>query len=174
MRFQDQVVMVTGSGRGIGRATARAFSDEGARVVIAERDQELGESTVAGIVAGGGRARMIATDVMDRSSVKETVQQIINEFGMIDVLVNNVGGGPGVNSIDLSDADWEFGVRMNLYSAFYCSVEVAPHMVRRGQGRIVNISSSAARYMSRYFATLAYVAAKGGVSALTRQLGWLP
>ncbi len=173
MRFQEQVVMVTGAGRGIGRATARAFADEGARVVVAERDHELGDSTAAEIVAGGGQALSIVTDVMDRVSVRTTVQRIIDEFGAIDVLVNNVGGGPGVNSIELSEEDWEFGIRMNLYSTFYCSMEAAPHMVSRGRGRIVNISSSAARYMSRYFATLAYVAAKGGVSALTRQLGWL-
>jgi NAD(P)-dependent dehydrogenase (short-subunit alcohol dehydrogenase family) len=173
MRFQNQVVIVTGSGRGIGRATARAFAAEGGRVVIAERDAELAEETLAEIVANGGEGRVILTDVMSRASVATTVAQTIAEFGAIDVLVNNVGGGPGSNLIDISDADWEFGIRMNLYSTFYCSVTVAPHMIERGHGKIVNISSSAARFMSRYFATLAYVAAKGGVSALTRQLGWL-
>src|SRR5262245_10363743 len=129
MRFGDQVVIVTGAGRGIGRATALAFAGEGARVVVFERDPGLGTSTVDAIAEGGGQAVSLVSDVMDRSSVAASVSETLAKFGAIDVLVNNVGGGGGSNSIDLTEEDWEFGVRMNLYSTFYCSMAVAPHMV---------------------------------------------
>jgi NAD(P)-dependent dehydrogenase (short-subunit alcohol dehydrogenase family) len=98
---------------------------------------------------------------------------VLDELGGIDVLVNNVGGGTGPNGPDIGDQDWERGLQLNLTTTFTCCRAVVPHMTAQRRGKIVNISSNAGRYMSRYFASLAYVAAKGGVSALTRQLAWL-
>jgi NAD(P)-dependent dehydrogenase (short-subunit alcohol dehydrogenase family) len=171
-RFAGQVVIVTGPGRGIGRAIAKSFASERATVLLAELDPVLLDKTASEIKADGGNVDTFRTDVTDRSSVKHMVETAIARHGVIDVLVNNVGGGPGALGVDITPDDWEFGLRMNLTGTFNCCAEVVPHMVKRKRGKIVNISSSAARFMSRYFATMAYVAAKGGVSALTRQLAW--
>ena len=173
MRFRDQVVIVTGAGRGIGKATAGAFAAEGASTVLAEVDPSSAETVAEQIQAAGGRALPVATDVTDTRSVEAMVQRVLTELGRIDVLVNNVGGGTGPNGPDIGDQDWERGLRLNLTTTFTCCRAVVPHMTARRRGKIVNISSNAGRYMSRYFASLAYVAAKGGVSALTRQLAWL-
>jgi NAD(P)-dependent dehydrogenase (short-subunit alcohol dehydrogenase family) len=173
MRFTDQVVIVTGAGRGIGKATATAFAREGAKTVVAELDEATGESVAAGLRDEGGQALALAADVTDTAAVQAMIERVLDELGSIDVLVNNVGGGIGHNGPDIGDADWEAGLRLNLTSTFTCCRAVVPHMTGKGRGKIVNISSNAGRYMSRYFASLSYVAAKGGVSALTRQLGWL-
>ena len=171
-RFGDQVVIVTGAGRGVGRATALAFAEEGATVVLAELDRGLLERVANECESAGLAALPVQTDVMDRASVARMVAEVHGETGRVDVLVNNVGGGGGATGLAISDEDWERGLRMNLTATFYCCAEVVPHMLAQGRGKIVNISSSAARNMSRDFATTAYVAAKGGVSALTRQLAW--
>jgi NAD(P)-dependent dehydrogenase (short-subunit alcohol dehydrogenase family) len=173
MRFRDQVVIVTGAGRGIGKATAAAFAAEGAATVLAELDQGAAEAVAGQLQEAGGNAVPVVTDVTDTASVEAMVQRVLDDLGAIDVLVNNVGGGIGPNGTDIGDEDWERGLRLNLTTTFACCRAVAPHMAARGRGKIVNISSNAGRYMSRYFASLAYVAAKGGVSALTRQLAWL-
>jgi 3-oxoacyl-[acyl-carrier protein] reductase len=173
MRFRDQVVIVTGAGRGIGKATARAFAAEGAATVLAELDPSSAEKVAERIQADGGRALPVATDVTDTRSVEAMVQRVLDELGGISVLVNNVGGGTGPNGPDIGDQDWERGLQLNLTTTFTCCRAVVPHMTAQRRGKIVNISSNAGRYMSRYFASLAYVAAKGGVSALTRQLAWL-
>ncbi|HKQ02827.1 MAG TPA: SDR family NAD(P)-dependent oxidoreductase [Actinomycetes bacterium] len=173
MRFRDQVVIVTGAGRGIGKATATAFAAEGAATVLAELDPSSAEKVGERIRADGGRALPVATDVTDTRSVEAMVQRVLDELGGIDVLVNNVGGGTGPNGPDIGDQDWERGLQLNLTTTFTCCRAVVPHMTAQRRGKIVNISSNAGRYMSRYFASLAYVAAKGGVSALTRQLAWL-
>ena len=171
-RFGDQVVIVTGAGRGVGRATALAFAEEGATVVLAELDRGLLERVANECESDGFAGLPVQTDVMDRASVARMVAEVHGETGRVDVLVNNVGGGGGATGLAISDEDWERGLRMNLTATFYCCAEVVPHMLAQGRGKIVNISSSAARNMSRDFATTAYVAAKGGVSALTRQLAW--
>ena len=171
MEFEGKVVVVTGPGRGIGRATARAFAAAGAHVVLAEANAALLESASAEFSAEP-RALPVRTDVTEVRSVQGMVDQAIAAFGRIDVLVNNVGGGEGERTLAESLEQWHQIVDLNLTSQFICCKTIAPHMVTQRYGRIVNISSNAGRYLSRYFAPISYCAAKAGVSALTRMLAW--
>jgi NAD(P)-dependent dehydrogenase (short-subunit alcohol dehydrogenase family) len=171
MEFEGKVVVVTGPGRGIGRATARAFGAAGAHVVLAETISALLDSASAEF-SGEHRALPVRTDVTDPRSVQAMVDEAIATFGRIDVLVNNVGGGGGDNTLAESLEQWRQIIDLNLTSQFLCCKAVVPHMVTQRYGRIVNISSNAGRYLSRYFAPISYCAAKAGVSALTRMLAW--
>lgn len=165
LRFKDKVVIVTGGGKGIGRASAVAFADEGASVVIADIDRAGGEETKQIIQTAGGGAVFIAGDIADERYVRQVVQQAVGQFGGIDVLHNNVGVIRYGTVVDQSVEDWDYQININLRATFLTCKYVIPEMRKRGGGAIVNMSSVQATASQRTVA--AYAASKGGVTSLT-------
>lgn len=164
-RFKDKVVIVTGGGQGIGRASAAAFADEGASVVIADIDRAGGEETKQIIQAAGGGAVFIAGDIADERYVRQVVQGAVSQFGGIDVLHNNVGVIRYGTVVEQSVEDWDYQININLRATFLTCKYVIPEMRKRGGGAIVNMSSVQATASQRTVA--AYAASKGGVTSLT-------
>ena len=169
MRLKDKVAIVTGGGRGIGKAISMAFASEGATVMIAARTSSSLDDTVEKIKSGGGRARAIQTDVSDETQVQRLVADTIKYHGKIDILVNNSGiGGPTVNVIDLRLQDWNEVLAVNLTGTMLCAREVLKHMIPRGKGNIVNIGSDGGRF--GYPMRSPYCVSKWGVMGLTETL----
>jgi 3-oxoacyl-[acyl-carrier protein] reductase len=175
MRFRDRVVIVTGGGNGIGAAIARSFAREGARVAILER--EAGGGAVAeAIVRDKGDAVALQCDVTVPDAVRDAVAAIDRRWGRVDVLVNNAGWFPGIKPTEqITLAEWETVLRINLTSVFLCATTVLPIMRRQGGGRIVNMSSIVGR-RGNVLTAAPYAAAKAAVIGLTRQLAgeWAP
>lgn len=170
MNFENKVGIVTGSGRGIGKATAMRLASDGASgVVIVDLVRERLAKAETDIEALGADVLTMQTDVTDSAQVSDMVATTMEKFGRIDILVNNVGGTWGSDKIDVSENDWDGIFALNLKSQFLCAQAVVPHMSKQGGGRIVNVSSSAGRYRS-VFTGSPYVSAKAGVMGLTRQL----
>lgn len=168
MKFTGKVVIVTGAGRGIGRAVATSFAVEGARVVIAEKDPATGQDVMREISAGGGETIFIRTDISIPEQVSLMVGKTVEKFGRIDILVNNAGFGIWKSPLDLSVEEWDDVINTNLRGAFLCAREAARFMKDQGGGSIINIASTRA-FMSEA-GSEAYAASKGGVVALTHAL----
>lgn len=164
-----QVVLVTGGGRGIGAAIARACAGAGADVAIGYLDSDEGaEAVVASITALGRRARAFPADVTDPGAVAGMVAAVLDHFGRLDSLVNNAGIMPEGSVVDLSLEEWRRVIDVDLTGAFICSQAVLPDMLARGSGNIVMISS---RLGQIGFAGLShYAAAKAGLLALTKSM----
>lgn len=166
--LDNKVAIVTGAGMGIGHAIARYFASAGARVVIADRNQEAADRVCRELVAGGAQALTLHTDVSDETNVQATMRQTIERFGSIDILVNDAGIFPSKLIAEMSLADWERVQDVNLRGTFLCLREAALQMRKQGRGgRIINISSIDSLHPS--MPGLAhYDASKGGVNMLTR------
>lgn len=166
-RLVDKVAVITGAGSGIGRASAKLFVTEGAKVVVAEVDETLGKASAG--EAGRG-ARFIRTDVTDEGSVKQMVRQTREAFGRIDVLLNCAGGSlredKPVTEVDLSI--WDHTINLDLKGPFLCCRHVLPVMVEQGKGSVVNFSSVVA-LRGNHIAHV-YVSAKGGLISFTQAL----
>ncbi len=167
-RFSGKGVIVTGSGKGIGKASALAFAREGAGVAVADRSLEDAEQTAAAISAEGGRAVAVACDVTQTDDVRRLVATTANAFGGVDVLHNNAGVIRYGTVVDMSEDDWDFVLNVNLRATFLTCKHVIPEMRRRGGGAIVNTSSVQAFASQRTVA--AYSASKGAVLSLTRTI----
>ena len=165
-RLSDQVAIVTGGSRGIGKAIAEAFAREGAAVVIASVNAERGEVTAHAIREEGGKAKAIPTDVTDRDQVKQMVAQTLQQFGDVSVLVNNAGVHDKAPFWEETEALWDRMYRVNVLGTVWPSQEVARHMKDSGGGTIVNVASKAGVVGEPGHA--AYSASKGAVIALTR------
>jgi NAD(P)-dependent dehydrogenase (short-subunit alcohol dehydrogenase family) len=169
-RLEGKVALITGGGRGIGRAAALLFAREGAQLVIAEIARADGEATAAAIREAGGHAHFVATDVSAPEQVEAAVRAAVDAFGGLDVLYNNAGGGTPkdgkVTDIDL-DEFWR-SIGVDLFGTFLGCRFAIPVMVEGGGGSIINTTSI--RAMIGTAGADAYSAAKGGVRALTRAL----
>lgn len=175
-RLADQVAIVTGGNSGIGEGTARLFAKEGAKVALLARREEEGYAVEQSIRDGGGEALFVRCDVSDREQVDAAVQKVVDEYGRIDVLFNNAGGGDRGNFPNEEDDGWNRVISVNLTGTFYMCRAVWPHMIAGGGGKIVNMSSVAAvRGFSKKmydlvgrYPSASYYAAKAGVDAFTR------
>jgi 3-oxoacyl-[acyl-carrier protein] reductase len=161
------VALVTGASRGIGAAIALALAELGAAVAINYRERaDDAQAVVARIKAGGGRAMAVVADVSQAAAVTAMVEQITSSFGPVDILVNNAGIAIPRGVDDLSESDFDRTILVNLKSAFLCTQAVLPSMRARKWGRIVNISSGAARGAGAIGPH--YNASKAGMEGLTR------
>jgi len=158
---------VTGASRGIGAAVARVLAGAGAAVAVNYRARAAdAETIVAGIKSGGGRAIAVAADVSQATAVAKMVEQVTSVLGPIDILVNNAGVAIVRSVDDLTEEDFDRTIAVNLKSAFLCTQAVLPAMRARKWGRIVNISSGAARGAGAI--GVHYNASKAGMEGLTR------
>ena len=163
----NKVVIVTGAGKGIGCAIAKAYATLGANVVIAEKTASLGLETEQQILSEGNVAVFIQTDVSILSDIENMIQKTVELYGKIDVLINNVGIGTWKSPYEIIPEEWDEVMNTNLRSVFFCSREAAKVMRKNG-GSIVNIASTRA-FMSEPNSEL-YAASKGGIVALTHAL----
>lgn len=140
-RFTGQVGVVTGAGRGIGRAIAEGLAGEGMKVAAASRTAAQVEETAAAIEAAGGTALAVPTDVTDQESVEKMVERVLEEFGRIDLLLNDAGSFNAIGPVwEVDPQEWWGDVTTNLFGSFLCARAVLPHMIERGSGKIVNMS----------------------------------
>lgn len=165
MRLAGKVIIVTGAARGIGREAAILFAQEGASVALVDVDQG-GEEVAAEIRGTGGNARFFQTDITDRDGCQGLVGSALAAFGRIDVLVNNAGIVRDGQLLKLSEADFDAVVNVNLKGTFNMTQAVAPHMVERGTGSIINVSSVVGLHGN--FGQTNYAATKAGVVGMTK------
>ncbi len=169
MRFENKVAIITGSTKGIGRATAILMAQDGAKVVITGTTEEAGSEVVSIIKEAGGDAFFQKTDVTSAEALDALVKAALDHYGKIDILVNNAGiGGSLANMNQITDAEWDKVLATNLTAAFQIMKLVIPVMENNGGGTIVNVASMASTAAGR--GGIAYTTAKHGFLGLTRQI----
>jgi len=168
MKLKDKIAIITGGGRGIGREIALLYASEGAKVAITARNPEQLSEVVKEIEKSGGEAIGVTGDVSSRKDVQKMVEETTRKFGGIDILVNNAGIMQGGPFVAFDPEDWRRVIEINLMGTFYCTHAVAPILIERGWGRIINISSRSGKIGIPYLT--AYVASKHGVVGLTKAL----
>lgn len=168
-KLEGRVALVTGATRGIGLGISKAMAAAGARVAMADLDTDNEAATALRAVSDAGPGAIyVQTDVSDEDAVKRMTDIVLERFGRIDVLVNNAGIATQFRLVDLTVAEWDRMLAVNLRSVFLCCRAVLPHMMERGSGRIINTASQLA-YLGGAGMTH-YCASKGGVISLTRAL----
>ena len=165
MRFTNKVCLVTGGASGIGRATCERFGAEGGVAIVVDVDDEGGNQTADTITAAGGRAIFVKADVSVSADVQAVVKRVVNDFGRIDVLVNNAATQTFKRVVDLEEDEWDRVIAVNLRSVFLFCKYCLPHMEN---GVIVNVSSVHAHEAGTNVAP--YASSKGGLEAFTRAL----
>ena len=171
-RFEGKVAIVTGSGRGIGRATVLGLAREGARCCVTARTVEDIEAVASQVRASGGEAIAVKADVGDTAQVVNMIEKTVEAFGRLDVLVNNAAGGPAstpghsATILECTEEEWDATINATLTSVFRVSHYSLPHIIKSGGGSIINVSST--RGLTGRKARVGYGAAKAGVINLTR------
>lgn len=165
--LEGRVGVVTGAGRGIGRAIAGQLAQAGARIVIADKDFSDAQRTADDIAAQKGEVKACEVEVTNEKSVYDMVQMTLEAFGRLDILVNNAGIMFRTRILDIPLQEWEETLEVNLTGPFLCAKAVLPMMKKNGYGRIINISSSAGRSVST-LGGAHYTASKAGLLGLTR------
>lgn len=180
MLLKDQVALVTGAGRGIGRSIALTLAQEGAKIAVTARTKERRDGVAAEIVAQGGEARPFALDVTNDEEVSQAVNDVLSTWGQIDILVNNAAIITYNTPVWATPLDeWDAVMKVNLRGVFICSNTVIPHMIEREKGTIINIGSLAARVVPQIrgpggYTGSPYAVSKWGVMGYTAFLGhWL-
>jgi NAD(P)-dependent dehydrogenase (short-subunit alcohol dehydrogenase family) len=170
-RFEGKVVLVTGAGseRGIGRATALAFAKEGARVVVTDVVAE-GVERVAAELNEHTQAIGEVADVRSKAEMERVVARAVEQFGGLDILINNAGLTRPTKFLDISEEEYDLVVDVNLKGMFMTTQAAVPAMLKRGKGAIVSLSSVSGQRGGGVFGTSAYSAAKAGIAGLTRAL----
>jgi NAD(P)-dependent dehydrogenase (short-subunit alcohol dehydrogenase family) len=169
MRLENKIAIVTGGSSGFGRATAVRFAEQGARVVVADVDEDGGKETCRRAAAAGSDAELVVGDISALDGAQRAVERAVSRFGGLDVLVNNAG----IAQTDLQDTwnvsedTWDRLIRINLRSVYACSKAAIPVLLERGRGSIVNVASIAA---SSPVGGSAYAATKGAILSYTRQV----
>jgi len=190
--LEDKIAIVTGAGRGIGKTIALTIAEAGADVTVVDRTVDQNDQTAEEIRKLARKALAVPADVTKRDQVENVVEQTVSQFGKIDILVNNVGTAilkpvafvPGLKfkgwevadswDTPLTKEEWHLVLNTNLTSAFLFAQSVAPHMLRKKKGKIINISSNSADLAPAYFSS--YCVSKAGLSMFTRCLAteWAP
>jgi NAD(P)-dependent dehydrogenase (short-subunit alcohol dehydrogenase family) len=167
MSFAGKVALVTGGGSGIGRATALAFAQEGAQVVVADIAVNGGQETVSEISESGGIAKFVKADLLRHDDIKAMVAATVAEFGRLDIAVNNAGRrGGSTNVVDCTEEEWDQVLGLNLKAVWLCMKYEIPEIIKAGGGSIVNTSSGLGSFSAPMMAS--YTASKHGVIGLTR------
>jgi NAD(P)-dependent dehydrogenase (short-subunit alcohol dehydrogenase family) len=171
-----RVAVVTGGNRGLGRAFARALGEAGASVAIVARDSAKSDETVDALVAAGIRARSFRADVARRPDVDRVVDEVVAALGRVDVLVNNAGTCIHKPAFEVTDAQWQEVMDVNVNGVWNCCQAFGRHMARNGGGSIVNIGSISGQIVNRPQWQPAYNASKAAVHQLTKSLAaeWAP
>lgn len=180
-RLQNKVALITGGNSGIGEATARLFTREGAKATILARRETEGRAVQEAIRAEGGSVTFLPCDVTNRTAVEAAVAQTVSLYGGLDVLINNAGGGAREMFPEESDETWDRVLRVNLTACFLTCRAAWPHLIKSEHGAIVNVSSLAAvsgvsDAVLERFPTLpsaSYIAAKAGLEGFTRYIASL-
>jgi NAD(P)-dependent dehydrogenase (short-subunit alcohol dehydrogenase family) len=172
-RLDGRVGLVTGSAQGMGLAIATALAEEGAKIVIADIQEETIAKSVADLKEKGFEALGVTLDVTKRESVAGGIKKVVDAWGRLDILVNNAGGALHTPHVlgEIEEKHWDLVVNVNLKGSFFTCQEAIPVMAKQGKGAIVNISALAAHYRAS-LAGVQYTAAKAGVEGLTRQLAY--
>ena len=166
--LDGQVAVVTGAGRGIGRAIAQRLADRGAKLVVADLLPERAQAVAADISVGGAQAIAVQVDTGHRDQIDAMIARAVEAFGRIDILVNNAGIARGAKFLETSPQHWDDHIRINLGGVFHCSQAAALVMAKAGYGRIVSIASVAG--LMGPIDLSAYGASKAGVIGLTRAM----
>jgi 3-oxoacyl-[acyl-carrier protein] reductase len=166
--LKNQTAIVTGTGTGIGQEIARLFGEQGARLVLLDRNAEANQATAHSVDPTGERVIAAHADVRDRRAMDTVVSRTMEAWGQIDVLVNNAGIYPRQEFLTMTEAQWDEMLDVNLKSMFHLQQAVLPHMIARRRGKVVNISS--VTFHLGVPNLTHYVASKGGVIGLTRSL----
>lgn len=168
MKLEGRVAIVTGAGRGIGRATAEIYAREGARLVLASRSADELDEGVAAVESLGGRAIGVPTDVRDKAQVERLVAAAVDRFGRVDILFNNAGVARHAYVLDTTEENWDLTFDVNVKGVFLCCRAVLPHMIARRSGKVINVSSGAGLRGSAWKA--AYSASKFAVIGFSESL----
>jgi len=168
VKLKGKVSIVTGAGSGIGRATAILFAKEGARVVVADVDEEGGRETVRKIKSGGGDATFVRTDISQAEDVKKMIDSTIQHYGRIDILFNNAGINIVGTILETTLEEYDKMMNVNLKGVFLCSKYAVPEMIRGGGGVIINTSSVGG--IVGFKRNAVYNATKGGILLLTKAM----
>src|SRR6201988_3205646 len=168
MELQGQVAIVTGAGRGIGRATALELAGMGADIIVAEMDQAGAERTASEVKGLGRKVSVVKTDVTSRADLKAMADRARAEFGRIDILVNNAGIYRAALPLDVTEEHWDAIMNVNAKAVFFASQAVLPTMIAQKRGAIVSLASMAGKVGSR--TNLPYNASKAAVVSMTKSL----
>ena len=168
MKLKNKISIVTGGGSGIGRETCQLFAQEGACVIVADRDMSSAKRVAEDILKAGGKAEAFAVDVTKSDDIKSMIDHAVSGHGRLDILVNNAGYGIAGTVVDTSEEDWNALMAVNVNGVYLGCKYAIPVMEKQGGGVIVNTASTVARVGITNRA--AYVASKGAVGALTRAM----
>jgi NAD(P)-dependent dehydrogenase (short-subunit alcohol dehydrogenase family) len=167
-RLKNRIAIVTGAGQGIGRALALGLAREGAKVVIADIDEENAVAVKHEIETRGGTAKALGTDVSDETSVQAMVDDSLREFGRLDILINNAGIFPVSSVEEMREEDWDRVIGTNLVGAFLCSRAVASTLLEQGSGRVITMTSGRAFQGAKNAAH--YASSKAGIIGFSKSL----
>lgn len=172
-KLTGRVALVTGGGRGIGRAIALAFAREGAKIALTSRTKSELDRVASEVHEGGGEAFTVIADFTDGTAIKSAVGDVIRRFGQLDILMNNAGGSIGdrakLRALEHDDVLFEQNLFLNLTSAYYATRAALPQMIKQDYGRIIFTGSG---YAKRGSGPLAYTVAKHGLVGMTRSLAY--
>ena len=172
-RVQDQIAVVTGAAKGLGEAISYRLSQDGARLILADIDEPGLATTASKIREAGGEVVTFVGDITEEEPAFQLIENALENFGQIDILVNNVGGSRNSKIWQMSVEDWDYTMRLNLRGTFLCTRAAVPHMIKRKRGKIICLSSGAREgtpWTAYYQGGSAYSASKAGVHGFMRDL----
>jgi len=169
-RLDKRVALITGSGDGLGRTAALAFSEAGAHVCVSDINTKLAKKVVTEIQELGGSADAWTLDVSENEQIEKTIRDIVGQHGQLDILVNNAGTAKRGPTEDMSLEDWNRVIQVNQTQVFVCSREAGKHMLKAGRGAIINVTSIMGLVGGGLYPNLSYHATKGALVNMTRAL----